>query len=152
MARKMTLPEFFMWTHNNPPQPFNPDYNPESVVRYKRYATELGNYEKSLPGSMPDDEYDDLLRAKQRELQKKYDIYVRLGALRDEEFSTLSYCIQCADKKTGNVGNFVHAGDFQALSPVFPDLLTFITWMGYEGVKIGDTGPFSLQKTQICCY
>lgn len=128
------LADFFLHTHNNPPAPFNPDYNPETVARHKKYANELGAYQNSLPDDMPDEEFNRLVRVKQRELQRKHDIYVRLGCLPAEEIATMGYCIQCTDKKSGAVGDFVHYGDFRAVSPVFNSLVPFYEWLKNEGV------------------
>ena len=42
----------------------------------------------------------------------------------------LRYCIQCRDRVTGQVGDFAYHVDkpFEAVSPVFPDLIQFFMW------------------------
>jgi hypothetical protein len=141
-----SLSQHFMHLHLNPPPPFNPDYNPETVKRYEKYATELGRYTNSLPDTMPEDEFRRLTRAKQRVLQKEYDIYVRMGCLPAEELAGLEYCIQCTDRKSGQTGDFLHYGDLIAVSPVFNDLAAFFTWLKNEGLTTAAKPSFGVEK------
>ena len=44
-------------------------------------------------------------------------------------------CIQCRDHVSGKIGDFIHQGDFNAISPVFTNILDMLRWMktnGYE--------------------
>ena len=47
----------------------------------------------------------------------------------------LQYCIQCRDNISGQVGDFVHNGNFAAISPVFGSLPQFYGWMDTNGFK-----------------
>ena len=38
-------------------------------------------------------------------------------------------CMQCTDKTSGKVGDFIHEGDFIAISPVFDNYAQLINWM-----------------------
>lgn len=53
------------------------------------------------------------------------------------------YCIQCKDKVSGKVGDFVYREDepFEAISPVFKCLADFYPWMAgkYEHDGVGLT-------------
>ena len=69
-----------------------------------------------------------------------------IGNLPDKELATLSYCIQCTDKVSGNVGDFIHAGDFKAISPVFTNLAAFFTWMKTEGIESVAMGSFAIRR------
>ena len=39
--RKMSLEEHFMFLHNNPPAPFNPDYDPEADERSRQVSLSM---------------------------------------------------------------------------------------------------------------
>ena len=45
----------------------------------------------------------------------------------------LKYCIQCADVRTGIIGDFLHTGNFIAISPVFDNLPDLWKWMKKHG-------------------
>lgn len=47
----------------------------------------------------------------------------------------MEYCIQCVDKKSGEIGDFVHEGDFVAISPVFHTLVELFTWISMNGYR-----------------
>lgn len=49
----------------------------------------------------------------------------------------LQYCIQCTDKKSGQIGNFLHNGDLVAVSPVFNSLASFFTYLKSEKLITG---------------
>lgn len=52
------------------------------------------------------------------------------------------HCIQCTDRATQKIGDFIHAGDFVAISPVFDGLPDLFLWMrknGWEGVPCSYT-------------
>lgn len=71
---------------------------------------------------------------------------VKMGDLSDKALTELSYCIQCTDKASGQVGNFVHSGGFMAVSPVFRGLPAFFTWMKNEGIEGGPMGSFEIRR------
>ena len=41
MPKKMTLGQHFEWLHNNPPPPFNPDYDPKAEARFHQVTQSL---------------------------------------------------------------------------------------------------------------
>lgn len=43
------------------------------------------------------------------------------------------HCMQCTDRATGKVGDFIHAGDFIAISPVFDGVVELVAWMRANG-------------------
>jgi hypothetical protein len=45
----------------------------------------------------------------------------------------LSMCIQCRDRISNRIGDFIHKGDFIAISPVFQNLVSLFTWMKVHG-------------------
>jgi len=45
----------------------------------------------------------------------------------------MKYCIQCTDLTTQKVGDFIHYGDFRAVSPVFNDCSSLFSWMRNNG-------------------
>ena len=49
----------------------------------------------------------------------------------------MQYCIQCEDKKSGQVGNFLHHGDLLAISPIFSSLTDFFRYLKSEGLMVG---------------
>jgi len=46
------------------------------------------------------------------------------------------YCIQCKDKRTGKIGDFVHNGDFYSVSPVFDSLMDLFAWAKENNKKL----------------
>ena len=38
---KPTLEDYFLYLHNNPPAPFNPDYDPKASDRFKRVTQSM---------------------------------------------------------------------------------------------------------------
>jgi hypothetical protein len=47
----------------------------------------------------------------------------------------MEYCIQCIDTQTGKRGDFLHVGNFRAISPVFDNLPDLFFWMEKHGYK-----------------
>ena len=53
------------------------------------------------------------------------------------------HSIQCRDRTTGKTGDFVHNGNFIAISPIFDSLIQLYSWMrhhGWELVPVSRTG------------
>lgn len=48
----------------------------------------------------------------------------------------MQHCMQCTDRDSGKVGDFLHNGDYRAVSPVFPDLLELFRYMRQEGLRL----------------
>lgn len=59
----------------------------------------------------------------------------------------LEYCIQCKDKKTGRIGDFMHNGDFTAISPVFDNLIDFFNWCD-ENNYVPNTWDLSVNRKE----
>ncbi len=55
---------------------------------------------------------------------------------------SLQYCIQCTDRLSGKVGNFVFptSKPFEAISPVFDNLAELYTWIHEQGYRTHDGG------------
>ena len=49
----------------------------------------------------------------------------------------MQYCIQCTDIKSGLVGDFLHNGDFRAISPIYTNLADFFRYLKSEKLMIG---------------
>jgi hypothetical protein len=47
----------------------------------------------------------------------------------------MRYCCQCVDKASGKLGDFIHLGDFHAVSPVFTGLTALFDWMHENGLE-----------------
>lgn len=45
------------------------------------------------------------------------------------------YCVQCTDVDSQEVGDFIHKGDFRAISPVFPGLAELYLWIRDNGYR-----------------
>lgn len=60
--------------------------------------------------------------------------------------STINYydAVQCKDKITGKIGDFLHNGDFCAVSPIFDNLIDFFKWTKINCVIVGyvDDNPY----------
>ena len=57
----------------------------------------------------------------------------------------LYYCIQCVDRKTGYIGDFIHNGDKVAISPVFDNLVQLYKWATDNGYRLRDY--FSVERS-----
>ena len=59
-------------------------------------------------------------------------------------------CIQCLDRASGLVGDFVHMGDKVAISPVFDNFMALCDWMKHNGWHLaehdGKYDPFRVSK------
>lgn len=71
---------------------------------------------------------------------------------------TYFYCVQCTDKTTGKVGDFVYSdkNPFCSISPVFNSLCELFSWMlvnNFKPKEYDDRGynytPFRLVKNNI---
>ena len=64
------------------------------------------------------------------------------------EFRT---AMQCTEKKTGKIGDFIHKGDFIAISPIFDNYEVLQHWMWNNNFKLeeyegGTYHPFRVVK------
>lgn len=67
---------------------------------------------------------------------------------------TLTHCIQGKDTTTGKVGSFMYSNNipFQALSPVFTDLVGLYDWLQKHGYTTsGAIGDLRIYKTEGGC-
>ena len=46
------------------------------------------------------------------------------------------YTIQCVDLTSNKKGDFLHLGDFRAVSPVFTDIVEFFDYLKTVGLKL----------------
>ena len=74
MKDKYTNSMEYEW--NNPPAPFNPDYNHDYVKRCKQYQKELMDFQNTIPDSVPDVEFDKMVNEKAKELKLKHQVYL----------------------------------------------------------------------------
>ena len=58
------------------------------------------------------------------------------------------HCIQCRDRTTGKTGDFVHNGDFIAISPVCDSLIQLYSWMRHHGWELvpGSSGDNQVRR------
>ena len=65
-----------------------------------------------------------------------------------KKIEKLTYCIQCTEKITGKVGDFVYHEDNPrvAISPVFTDPVEFHNWLRQRGMSVGRLGEFDIIK------
>lgn len=63
---------------------------------------------------------------------------------------TLSFCIQCTDKLSGDTGSFVYDTDkpFEAVSPVFPDTTVLFHWIAGHGYQTQSLANFELVEVK----
>lgn len=64
---------------------------------------------------------------------------------------TLTACMQCQDRSSGQVGDFIHRGDKIAMSPVFDNWAELYHWMNQHGYILneyvdGKHVPFRVTK------
>lgn len=48
----------------------------------------------------------------------------------------MQHCIQCVDRISGQVGDFLHHGDLHAVSPVFDDLQQLFAYMRANRLRL----------------
>lgn len=61
---------------------------------------------------------------------------------------TLAHCIQCKDRVSGKIGSFIYSNDkpFEAVSPVFVDLVGLYSWMNQNGYR---SSPVDLRVFKV---